>query len=159
MIAHLLHVRKLEGPVLVVVPLTVLFNWMAELRRFCPSLQVLRMHASTCGDEQTRLLKRMRNTDETQVVVTTYEMLKQGGMSSSLKRMSWRAAFLDEGHRIKNEDNLVSRACYSIRAVFKVVLTGTPLQNNLKVSHYGHKLVLLLASLIYCCLLCCVMEL
>eukprot|EP01031_Cornospumella_fuschlensis_P035051 gene35051-42450_t len=127
--SHCIHVRKLSGPFLVVVPLTVLFNWMIELQRFCPALTALRVHTSDVH-EAKRLRAQLQRHPH--VVVTTYEMLKTAHMGSALKRLVYRAVFLDEGHRIRNEDTEVSRACCSLKALFKVVLTGTPLQNNLR---------------------------
>lgn len=127
--SHCIHVRKLSGPFLVVVPLTVLFNWMIELQRFCPALQALRVHTSDIQESKRLRAQLHRKPD---VVVTTYEMLKTAHMGAALKRLVYRAVFLDEGHRIRNEGTDVSRACCSIKALFKVVLTGTPLQNNLR---------------------------
>jgi SWI/SNF-related matrix-associated actin-dependent regulator of chromatin subfamily A member 5 len=63
--------------------------------------------------------------------VTTYDTIKAPGFGHVLKRMVWRAVFLDEGHRIKNESSEVSKACYALKTRFRVVLTGTPVQNNL----------------------------
>ncbi|RYH31620.1 DEAD/DEAH box helicase, partial [archaeon] len=127
--SHCIHVRKLSGPFLVVVPLTVLFNWMIELQRFCPALQALRVHTSDVQESKRLRAQLLRHPH---VVVTTYEMLKTAHMGSALKRLVYRGIFLDEGHRIRNEGTDVSRACCSLKALFKVVLTGTPLQNNLR---------------------------
>jgi len=129
-IAHMAVVQKLSGPFLVVVPLSVLFNWMQEFKKFCPRLKVLRLHA-TDKEEQFRLRQVLRDPDVAQVVVTTYDTIKAQGFGASLKRMVWRSVFLDEGHRIKNEDSDVSKACYKLKTRFRVVLTGTPVQNNL----------------------------
>jgi SWI/SNF-related matrix-associated actin-dependent regulator of chromatin subfamily A member 5 len=128
-IAHMLHVKKISGPYLIVVPLTVIFNWKAELERFCPSLRIIRVHTSDPVETS-----RLRNilSAKLEIVLTTYEMLKSQNLGTCLKRITWRAMFLDEGHRIRNEETDVSKACSSVRARFKVVLTGTPLQNNLR---------------------------
>jgi SWI/SNF-related matrix-associated actin-dependent regulator of chromatin subfamily A member 5 len=65
------------------------------------------------------------------IVVTTYDMLVSNSMKSCLTRQWWRCMVLDEGHKIKNEDTDVSDACRRIRAIHRVLLTGTPMQNNL----------------------------
>lgn len=108
-----------------------MFNWMNEFKKFCPSIRVLRMHSND-PDEQIRLIAKMKDLSNIDAVITTYEGIKQGGMSNALKRQVWRAVFLDEGHRIRNEETLVSKSCMALSSVFKVVLSGTPLQNNLR---------------------------
>ena len=119
-IAHLVHVARVTGPHLVVVPLSVLFNWIQEFKKFCPSLKVLRVHAGADRDEQTRLKARMNDPKVTEVVVTTYDTLKNVAWRTLFRRIVWRSAFLDEGHRIKNEESDVSKACLGLRARFKV---------------------------------------
>jgi SWI/SNF-related matrix-associated actin-dependent regulator of chromatin subfamily A member 5 len=103
---------------------------MNEFKKWCPQLKVLRLH-SLDKDEQVRLRKSLSDPNIAQVVVTTYDTLKTGGLSHSLRSLVWRCVFLDEGHRIKNENSDVSKACHGLRARFRVVLTGTPVQNNL----------------------------
>eukprot|EP00981_Chlorochromonas_danica_P010710 scaffold3341_cov165-Ochromonas_danica.AAC.25 len=131
-ITYLIRVRKVKGPFLIVIPLTVLFNWSNELRRFCPSLQVLRVHATETSEANRLRTILTTQCNELEVVITTYEMLKSQALSRALKRIVWRTVILDEGHRIRHDEAEVSKACSSIKAVFKIVLTGTPLQNNLR---------------------------
>lgn len=129
-VAHLALVKKLSGPYLFIVPLSVLFNWMNEFKKWCPSLKVVRLHSND-KEEQLRLRKVLANPDVAQIVVTTYDAVKTGGLCHALRCIVWRSVFLDEGHRIKNEDADVTRACHALRTRFRVILTGTPVQNNL----------------------------
>lgn len=129
-VAHLALVKKLSGPYLFIVPLSVLFNWMNEFKKWCPALKVVRLHSND-KDEQLRLRKVLSNPDVAQIVVTTYDAVKTGGLHHALRCIVWRSVFLDEGHRIKNEDADVTRACHALRTRFRVILTGTPVQNNL----------------------------
>jgi len=128
-IAQLALVQKLSGPYLFIVPLSVLFNWMNEFKKWCPALHVVRLHSND-KDEQLRL-RKVLNSNTTQVVVTTYDTVKSGGLMHTIRSIVWRSVFLDEGHRIKNENSDVAKACHSLRARFRVILTGTPVQNNL----------------------------
>lgn len=113
---------------LVVVPLSVLFNWAMELRRFCPQLRALRVHTNSAKEQQRlrQILSTFSNTSQRpqyDVVITTYEMVK-GKMENSFRRVMWRSMVLDEGHRIKNEMTDIYRACMLFKARFKLVLTG-----------------------------------
>ena len=129
-IAHLMHVEKVKGPHLVVVPLSVLFNWMQEFKKFCPSVKVIRLHAND-KNEQKRMRTVISDASITEVVVTTYDLVKAGGLMTALKKIIWNSIILDEGHRIKNDEAQVTRACCGLRGRFRLILTGTPVQNNL----------------------------
>eukprot|EP01034_Spumella_vulgaris_P021260 gene21260-27283_t len=129
-ISYLKDVRKVKGPHLVVVPLSVIFNWIAECRKFCPTLRVLRLHSNS-ADEMKTLKARLIQDDSYDLCVTSYEMVKSTGMANTLAHMVWRSVILDEGHRIKNIDTFISKACMRLRSRFKLILTGTPVQNNL----------------------------
>ncbi len=126
-IAHNLHVKKVKGQFLVIVPLSVLPNWIAEFRKWCPSIKTLKVHSNN-AKEQKRLRNKMYYVD---VVVTTYDTIKAGAMKNYFKRTIWNSVILDEGHRLKNETSALAKACASLRACFKLILTGTPVQNNL----------------------------
>jgi SNF2 family DNA or RNA helicase len=113
-ISYLKDVRKVKGPHLVVVPLSVIFNWIAECRKFCPTLRVLRLHSNS-ADEMKTLKAKLIQDDSYDLCVTSYEMVKSGGMSNTLAHMVWRTVILDEGHRIKNLDTFISKACMRLR--------------------------------------------
>ena len=127
-IAHILHVRKEPGPHLVVVPLTVMANWITEFKKFCPSIKVLRFHSND-ADEQVRLKHVARDMSKTEVVVTTYGTISKPG--NTFSGIVWRTLILDEGHKIKNNETNVAVSSSKIKSLFKVILTGTPVQNNL----------------------------
>ena len=112
--AHLLHIRKVPGPHLVVVPLSVLFNWMSECKKFCPSLRLIRAHTNDLH-ECANLRDRLNNTNEYDVCITTYEMVKSTGLQHAIQRTIWRSVVLDEGHRVKNLESEFSKACCKLR--------------------------------------------
>lgn len=124
---------RVSGPHLVVVPMSVLSNWMSEFKKFCPKLVVKRFH---CTDMEEKLARRAeilagatRGTID--VVVTTYEMLvseKSAGIAS----MRYRYLVLDEAHKVKNDVTNVSSACKRVTRELSLFLTGTPVQNNLR---------------------------
>ncbi|KAK5735455.1 hypothetical protein LTR17_008153 [Elasticomyces elasticus] len=119
-------------PHLVVCPLSVLSSWMAETRKWTPELKVVRFHGPV--KERERIKKELALAHDSKaigVVVTTYETFK--AESQWFKRaFVWRYCVLDEGHKIKNDKSDIALALQSLRAEHRLLLTGTPLQNNLK---------------------------
>lgn len=113
--------------------MSVLSNWMSEFKRFCPSLIVVRFHSSN-KEEKDRLKKMILAgipLGEIDVIVTTYDMLVSEG-KQGIGNIRYRCLILDEAHKIKNDETIVSGACRRITREASVFLTGTPVQNNLK---------------------------
>jgi superfamily II DNA or RNA helicase len=103
---------------LVVCPTSVLANWQSELARFRPGLRVCAYHGPG------------RQVDPAaDVVLTTYALLRLD--SERLGAVRWSAVILDEAQAIKNPDSQVARAAYGLGADFRLVLTGTPIENRL----------------------------
>ncbi len=103
---------------LVVSPTSVLFNWLAETRRFRPDLKIATYHGAR------RLLDRSAN-----VVLTSYPLLRND--IETLAQVSWDTVILDESQTIKNPDSQVARAAYQLRARWRLTLSGTPVENRL----------------------------
>jgi superfamily II DNA or RNA helicase len=108
----------LEGHCLVVVPTSVLRNWIDEARRFRPELRVLLYHG------RTRALD-----PEANVTVTSHALLRQD--QELLAAVSWDAVVIDEAQAIRNPETELARAVYRLDARFRVSLTGTPIENRL----------------------------
>ncbi|HHH31744.1 MAG TPA: DEAD/DEAH box helicase, partial [Polyangiaceae bacterium] len=108
-----------SGRVLVVCPRSVVFNWVAELSRFRPTLR----HAIYHGPN--------RSLDENaDVVLTTYALLRND--IDQLEAVRWDAVVLDEAQTIKNPDSQVARAAFRLQADFRLTLSGTPVENRLE---------------------------
>ena len=109
-VAHMAHARKLAGAALVVCPLSVFSTWCAELKRWAPSLRVVKLHSSDPAERERlrgRVLEEVGGYD---VVVTTYEMLKSAAMRPVLvQKLHWRLLVLDEGHVLKNAETEISQ--------------------------------------------------
>ncbi|MCG3146961.1 MAG: RNA polymerase-associated protein RapA [Verrucomicrobiae bacterium] len=101
-----------ERPVLVVCPKSVMDNWRVEAERFVPGLRVQ--------------LGTAKKAAETDLVVVNYTQLRALGTSGS-----WLAVILDEGQYIKNPDSLTAKAGRALKAEYRLVLTGTPIENRL----------------------------
>ena len=132
-LAHLKFVEDVHGPHLVICPLSVLSSWMTELKRFCPELRALKLHSSDL-EERRRLMQSLGANcgADVDVVVTTYEMAKSPAVQTQLSSRSWwRYLIIDEGHVIKNHASQISQAVRRFHFSNALLLTGTPLQNNL----------------------------
>ncbi|GIL63033.1 hypothetical protein Vafri_17166 [Volvox africanus] len=131
-LAHLKFVCRVEGPHLVVVPLSVLHSWLSEFKKWCPAMRVVRLHTND-PDERLRLVREVLGKPTSfDVAVTTYEMVNSQHFGASLKQhLIWRYLVLDEGHKVKNENTHVSHGMRHIRRQQVLMLTGTPVQNNL----------------------------
>ena len=128
LIGRLKEASLTDGVHLVVVPLAVLNQWIGEFEKFCPELKIVKFH----GDAATRQTTKQLVTDgaEIDVMVTTYEMvnMEKGFLKKKLKI---DILIIDEAHRLKNEATKLSRAVRELNTKFRLLLTGTPLQNNL----------------------------
>uniref|UniRef100_A0A182NPB6 Helicase ATP-binding domain-containing protein n=1 Tax=Anopheles dirus TaxID=7168 RepID=A0A182NPB6_9DIPT len=128
MIGYLMHECKLKGPFLIVVPLSTLENWMKEFARFLPSAKVLRGHA--LGEEKRAVFQAMRVKQPSwNVVLTTYEFLTNNVYHFG--RLNFHYTIIDEGHKAKNELTLFAGALRRCKTQSMVLLTGTPIHNNL----------------------------
>ena len=113
-----------EGPALVVAPTSVVANWRDEARRFAPTLNV-KIYAGAAGS-RTDMLSSAAPFD---LFVTTYGVLQND--IDDLAAVPWHSAVLDEAQAIKNPAAKRTRAARRLPADFRVVTTGTPIQNNL----------------------------
>lgn len=116
-----------KGPFLVVSPLSVMENWRKEMESFAPSLEVLCYQ----GDKERRAeIQQDAKTKEFHVLLTTYEMCLRD--ASFFKMWKWQALVVDEAHRLKNQNSLLHQTLVEFSIRFRVLLTGTPIQNNLQ---------------------------
>ena len=120
--------RAPEGPALVVAPTSVVANWTDEARRFAPTLNV-RVYAGAAA-ARTELLGDAAPFD---LYVTTYGVLQND--VDALAAVAWHSVVLDEAQAIKNPGAKRTRAARRLPAAFRVVTTGTPIQNNLMDLH------------------------
>lgn len=115
----LLLLRASSGPQLVVAPTSVTLNWQAESARFAPHLK-LRLY------QQQRSLDNLGPGD---VVIVSYGLLQQD--SEAFAEQRWNSVVLDEAQAIKNAQTKRSQAVMALQADFRMVATGTPLENHL----------------------------
>ncbi|KAF9380668.1 hypothetical protein BGX21_002290 [Mortierella sp. AD011] len=176
-LAGLLYSGKLDGPIIIVCPATLLKQWVKEFHRWWPPTRVAILHSSgsgmhskaeadrdldddsfsdgySSGNSKKRKTKkrfggrprRGKRSEEVEertvaddivdrisskghVLVTTYAGLRIH--SSRLLRKNWSYIVLDEGHKIRNPDADITLVCKQFRTPHRIILSGTPIQNNL----------------------------
>ena len=115
--------RAQEGPQLVVMPTSVVMNWHDELARFAPSLCVKILNVA--ADNRNTVIGEAKAFD---IVITTYGLLSNE--ETLLTSRTWTTIVLDEAHTIKNRETKMSQSAMKLKADFRLLLTGTPLQNH-----------------------------
>jgi superfamily II DNA or RNA helicase len=110
------------GPSIVVVPRSLVFNWIEEARRFTPGLRIL----NYTGLERAAALDQVKNHD---LIITTYGTLRKDIVR--LCEIAFDYAILDEAQAIKNPASLAAKACRLIKARRRLAMTGTPVENHL----------------------------
>ncbi|PAV81389.1 hypothetical protein WR25_06855 [Diploscapter pachys] len=127
LLGYMKHYKNMASPHLVIVPKSTLKNWMNEFEKWCPSMKI----CSIIGDEQTRnvVIRETILPQKFDVCVTTYEMMLK--IKTQLRKLVWKYIIIDEAHRIKNEKSKLSEVVREIKSKNRLLITGTPLQNNL----------------------------
>lgn len=133
LICHLYETKKMTGPFLVVVPLSTLSNWALEFQKWAPELhEKLVLYKGTPPGRkriwQTQL-SSAANKDWS-IVLTTFDYVIKDRLP--LARVKWGYVIVDEGHRMKNHNcKLSTTLSQHYDSQFRLILTGTPLQNSL----------------------------
>lgn len=124
-IAHIVTEKaagRIDDPVLVVAPTSLVGNWWREIAKFAPCLRVLVLH----GPHRR---ERFDQIDKVDVVITTYPLVLRDMEVFSQHRFSLE--ILDEAHTIKNVRSQIHQAVKAIDADLRLCITGTPVENNL----------------------------
>ncbi|KAJ3669555.1 hypothetical protein LUZ60_011505 [Juncus effusus] len=127
LLGYLQEFRGITGPHMVVAPKSTLGNWMKEIKRFCPVLRAVKFLGNP--EERAHIRDNLLVAGKFDVCVTSFEMaIKE---KTCLRKFSWRYVIIDEAHRIKNENSLLSKTMRLYHTNYRLLITGTPLQNNL----------------------------
>ncbi|MFM7206833.1 MAG: SNF2-related protein [Planctomycetaceae bacterium] len=109
-------------PSLVVVPRSLVFNWIDEARRFAPALRVVNHTGAARADETGTLT-------DWDIVITTYGTLRRDVLTHRDTEFDY--VVLDEAQSIKNAASQAAKACRLLRARHRLALTGTPVENHI----------------------------
>jgi SWI/SNF-related matrix-associated actin-dependent regulator of chromatin subfamily A member 5 len=130
-LAFISHLKAsgLPGPHLVVTPLAVLQNWVNECKRFTPQLSIIKIHGSQVERDRLKDDVAVR-TCGYDVYLTTFDTVRSEEAFFT-ETFLFHTVTVDEGHRLKNPACAMNRSLARLRCPFRLLLTGTPLQNHL----------------------------
>ena len=127
LLSYLIEFKKNYGPFLIVVPLSTISNWMSEFDKWAPSIRkiVYRGNPATRTD-----IQKLMKTTKWNVCVTTYDFILKDRLR--LNKYDWKYIIIDEGHKMKNAKSKFAGVLgQQYHSNHRLLLTGTPLQNNL----------------------------
>ncbi|SPO03024.1 related to DNA repair helicase ERCC6 [Cephalotrichum gorgonifer] len=140
--------KKLDGPAIIVAPATLISQWVKHFHTWWPPLRISILHSTGSGMLNPQLEDSMVSSSRTSkkssaakkiinnvlrhghILVTTYRGLDT--YLDELSSIEWSYAALDEGHQIRNRSTEASKACKQLNTWHRIILSGTPVQNNLK---------------------------
>ncbi|KXH65876.1 SNF2 super family protein [Colletotrichum salicis] len=117
-------------PNLVVVPPSTFSNWMVEFQRFAPDLSIL-AYQGPQAERREIGYEMLENPADYHVILTTYTQVGSEEDLEALRELQPAAAIFDEGHKMKNPKTKIYKDLIRIKAGWRMLLTGTPVQNNL----------------------------
>lgn len=127
LVTYLMEKKKLNGPYLIIVPLSTMSNWVLEFEKWAPSVVVVSYKGSP---GIRRVIQSQMRSAKFNVLLTTYEYIIKD--KSVLSKIPFKYMIIDEGHRMKNHHCKLTQVLNThYLAPFRLLLTGTPLQNKL----------------------------
>ena len=128
LLAYLMETKGNRGPFMVVVPLSTLSNWVNEFSKWAPHM--IKVVYKGVPNIRKQMFKEEVESGNFNVLLTTYEYtMKDKGY---LRRLEWQYIIVDEGHRMKNAESKFAQTLGTFyTSKHRLLLTGTPLQNNL----------------------------
>ncbi|KAK8288992.1 hypothetical protein V6Z12_D07G161200 [Gossypium hirsutum] len=128
LVAYLMEFKGNYGPHLIIVPNAVLVNWKSELHNWLPSVSCI--YYVGAKDQRSKLFSQEVLAMKFNVLVTTYEFIMYD--RSKLSKIDWKYIIIDEAQRMKDRESVLARDLDRYRCQRRLLLTGTPLQNDLK---------------------------
>lgn len=118
--------RAKQGPSVILAPTSVCFNWQQEISAFAPTLNVKLFNEAIGTEARTELLQNLKAFD---CLIVSYGLLQRE--SELLSEISWQTLIADEAQALKNPLSKRTKAAYQLKAGFKMITTGTPIENDL----------------------------
>ncbi|KAM4852407.1 DNA excision repair protein ERCC-6 isoform 2-T5 [Thomomys bottae] len=117
------------GPTVIVCPTTVMHQWVKEFHTWWPPFRVAILHETgTYAHKKEKLVQEIAHCHG--ILITSYSYIRL--MQDAISRYDWHYVILDEGHKIRNPNAAVTLACKQFRTPHRIILSGSPMQNNLR---------------------------
>ncbi|KAK0614191.1 PHD/FYVE-zinc-finger like domain-containing protein [Immersiella caudata] len=120
-------------PFLIVVPNATCANWRREIKKWAPDLRVVAYYGGRIPQQRAREFELFPNKSaqmKAHVVIMSYDSIKDPETKSKFNGVAWQGLVVDEAQALKNDEANLYKALKQFRVPFKLLLTGTPLQNN-----------------------------
>uniref|UniRef100_A0A0K0EKZ4 Helicase ATP-binding domain-containing protein n=1 Tax=Strongyloides stercoralis TaxID=6248 RepID=A0A0K0EKZ4_STRER len=131
LLAYLVEKERIWRPHLIIVPTSVILNWDMEFKKWCPNFKTLVYHGT--ARERGDLRKGWTKDDSFDVVITSYKIIIND--INVFRKRKWQYLILDEAHTIKNFKTQAWQKLVNLKSMNRLLLTGTPLQNDLMELH------------------------
>uniref|UniRef100_A0A8C7YJR3 DNA excision repair protein ERCC-6 n=1 Tax=Oryzias sinensis TaxID=183150 RepID=A0A8C7YJR3_9TELE len=117
------------GPTVIVCPATVMHQWVKEFHTWWPPFRVAVLHETgSFTSKKEKLIPEIASCHG--ILITSYSAVRN--LQDILIRYDWHYIILDEGHKIRNPNAAVTAACKQFQTPHRFILSGSPMQNNLK---------------------------
>ncbi len=133
LLAHVVLESPKCWPFLVVVPNSTCPNWRREIKTWAPDLRVVTYHGGKIPQQlayEHELFPNQSKDIKAHVVIMSYDSAQDPETRRLFKPVRWAGLIVDEGQRLKNDQNILYGALRAMKIDFRLLLTGTPLQNN-----------------------------
>ena len=129
LLCYIMENKHNEGPFLIIAPLATISNWVIEFDRWAPGIKIVVYKGAPY--ERRQLANQIKQEKHKyNAVLTTYEYIMKD--KYNLNKVTWQYIIVDEGHRMKNYKSKFTQTLGTqFNSVYRLLLTGTPLQNNL----------------------------
>ena len=129
LLCYIMEKKNNEGPFLIIAPLATISNWVIEFQRWAPDIKIV-VYKGAPAERRQMAFQIKQDKHKYNAVLTTYEYIMKD--KYALNKVTWQYIIVDEGHRMKNYKSKFTQTLGTqFNSVYRLLLTGTPLQNNL----------------------------